>query len=443
MFDRKSKKNKGFSLLETLVGVTVFIVIAVGVYQAYSVVFVLIATTKQKITGVALANEQLEVIRNLPYSDVGILNGVPAGKISRTQSLTRSGINFTVETTIRNIDDSFDGTIGGTPNDLNPADYKLVQLDISCAACKQFQPFSISTYVAPRSMELTSDNGAIFVKVFDASGLPVSGADVFIKNPHASPAIDVHETTNNAGDFSLIDVPPGVEAYEISVTKDGYSSEQTYPTTVANPHPVKANVTVVSKQATQISFSIDKVSTLTVTAVDESCNGLSGTGFVLTGTKLISTDPDVPKYAEEVATGSNGEKVLNNMEWGNYSIAPAVAMTNYIRYFADLPINLLPGVDHKEVVVIKQDGAEPSYSILVDVKDVTTGLIIPNANVVLTKDTLPVEASPNCAPTDRTLFLGLEPAIYHLAVSADGYLLFESDVEVSASWQGVSVTLNK
>ncbi|MDO8511813.1 MAG: carboxypeptidase-like regulatory domain-containing protein [bacterium] len=441
---RKGRDKKaGFSLLETLIGVTVFVVIAVGVYQTYSAVYVLIGTTKQKIAGIALANEQLEIIRNLSFADVGIVNGVPSGKIPRVQTLTRSGVSYSVEATIRNIDDAFDGTIGGTPNDLSPADYKLVQLDISCGTCKRFESFSIASYVAPRSMELTSNNGAIFVKVFDASGLAIAGANVHIVNSLASPVIDINETTNNAGEFALIDVPPGVEAYEIAVSKEGYSSEQTYPTTLLNPHPTKTNATVISKQATQVSFSVDRVSALTIATVDESCIGLSGTDFTLTSTKLIGTEPDTPKYSEVITTGSNGEVALLEMEWGNYTLEPAVGVLGYIRYFADLPINLLPGSEQKEVVVIRPDGADPTYSILVDVKDVATGLIIPNASVVLTKDSLPIMASSNCAPTDRTLYLGLEPAIYHIVVSADGYLPFVGDVGVSNSWQGVNITLAK
>lgn len=443
IFHQKNNLARGFSLLETLIGVTVFVVIAVGVYQAYSMVYVLIGTTKQKIAGIALANEQLEIVRNMPYVNVGLVGGVPSGTIPRTQTLTRSGVTYSITTTIRNIDDPFDGTISGTPTDLNPADYKLVQLDVSCPTCKQFEPFSIASYVSPRSMELTSNNGAIFIKVFDANGVAVSGATVHVVNSSASPAIDISETTNNAGEFALIDVPPGAEAYEITVSKTGYSEEKTYPTTLVNPHPVKTNVTVTAKQATQISFSIDKLSALTIAAVDESCNGLAGTKFTLSGTKLIGTEPDTAKYSEPIVTGGNGQVVLPKMEWGNYSLDPDASVTGYIRYFSDLPINLLPDVEQKEVVVITPQGSEPTYSVLINVKDALTGTIIPGASVVLSKDMLPVSASPDCAPTDQTLFLGLEPALYHLVVNADGYLPFEGDVDVTNSWQGVNITLNK
>jgi hypothetical protein len=93
---------------------------------------------------VALANEQLEVARNLPYSDVGIVAGWPIGKIPYQKTEIRHGANFVVTTTVRNIDDPFDGTIGGTPNDPSPADYKLVDLSLDCPNCKNFAPLKFT-----------------------------------------------------------------------------------------------------------------------------------------------------------------------------------------------------------------------------------------------------------------------------------------------------------
>lgn len=436
------KSNAGVTIIEAVVGVAVFIIIAVGVYEAYRSVYALIGMTRQKITALALANEQLEIIRNLPYADVGIVNGVPAGKNMRTQTLTRSGATYNITASIRNIDDHFDGTVGGTPHDLSPADYKLVQLDVTCALCKQFEPFAVSTYVSPRALELSSNNGAILVKVFDANGLPVADATVHVVNSHAAPPIDITETTNNAGQLDLIDVPPGVEAYTITVTKEGYSTETTYPTLAPNLQPDKANPTVEAQKATSVSFAIDKLSTLTIAAVDDSCVGLSGVNFQLTGAKPIGKDPLIPKYSEHIATGADGTVALPEMEWDNYSLAPS-GVTGSVRYFADLPIKLLPDTEQKEVVVVTPGGAAQTYSILVNVKDAVTGLAIPDATVTLTKDAIAVPANADCAPTDHTLFLGLEPAIYHIVVAADGYQPFEGGVEVSGSWQNVDIVLNK
>ena len=88
-------------------------------------------------------------MRNLAYGDVGILGGLPVGKIQRTETILRDNYSFTVQTTIRSMDDPFDGIIGGNPNDTSPADYKLADLDITCSNCKVFSPLKFTTLVAP------------------------------------------------------------------------------------------------------------------------------------------------------------------------------------------------------------------------------------------------------------------------------------------------------
>ena len=304
-----NKKQKGFSLIESLVGVAVFTVIAVGVYQAYAKVMEVVRISNFKIIVAALANEQFEIIRNLPYVDVGIAGGLPSGKIQREQILTRDNAELKVVTTIRSIDDSFDGIIGGVPSDNSPADYKLVQLDISCPLCKNFTALSFTAQVGPRALETSSNNGALFVKVFDANGQPVSGATVHIENNQAIPAIVIDDTTNNEGILQVIDAPPGAEAYEIIVTKSGYSQEKTYPTgALENPNPAKPHATVAVQQLTQISFAIDKTSTLDVSSVTETCLPVGNIDLSLKGSKLIGASPNILKYDTVHATDATGKK---------------------------------------------------------------------------------------------------------------------------------------
>ena len=97
--------KKGFGLLESLIGIAVFMFIAITVFQVYTRLFVAASFSEDKIAAAALANEQFEIIRNLPYSDVGIVSGIPAGKIQAAQNILRNGRNFQVATTMRNIDD--------------------------------------------------------------------------------------------------------------------------------------------------------------------------------------------------------------------------------------------------------------------------------------------------------------------------------------------------
>src|SRR3989338_11385421 len=67
----------GFGLVESIVGVAIFAIIGVSVYSTYVRIFQVIRATKEKDAAIALANEEFEVVRNLPYSDVGIMNGIP------------------------------------------------------------------------------------------------------------------------------------------------------------------------------------------------------------------------------------------------------------------------------------------------------------------------------------------------------------------------------
>ena len=228
LFTKKNHFNlqKGFTLIEIIVGLAVFLILSLSIYQAYISLLETIRASRLKVVATALANEQFEIIRNLPYTDVGIVGGLPSGKIQQNQTLTRDNTEFSAKTNIRNIDDPFDGTIGGNPNDLSPADYKFVELEVSCSSCKNFRPLSFTTNVAPKNLEGASVNGALFIQVFDANGQPVQGANVHVANNQASPPFAIDDTTNNNGLLQIVDTPPGVGAYEIIVSKQGYSQEK-------------------------------------------------------------------------------------------------------------------------------------------------------------------------------------------------------------------------
>jgi prepilin-type N-terminal cleavage/methylation domain-containing protein len=311
--------KRGFTLIETVIGSVVFAIIALSSYQAFSTLMNAVVVSQAKLAATELVNEQIEIIRNLPYTDVGLLGGIPAGKINRNQGLIKNNFSFNLETTIRNMDDTYDGIIGGNPNDTSPADYKLVDFDLTCTNCKNFTPLKFTTLVAPHALETASTNGALFVRVFDAGGIPVPGASIHIVNTATNPDTIIDESSDNAGWLKIVDAPTGTNTYNISVTKSGYSQDQTYPIGGgAGPNPVKPDSTVVVQQVTQSSFSIDQLSSLNISTVDDSCNPFPNIGFSLTGTKLIGT-PSVIKYPTTVfSTNTVGTYVVNNLEWDNY-----------------------------------------------------------------------------------------------------------------------------
>src|SRR3989344_4769359 len=206
---KKLRNKSGMTLMELVVSVALFAVVATSAFQAFSNIIKVITVSRNRVIAMSLVNEQFEIIRKLPYVDVGVVDGIPDGRVPYAQTLTRNNITFTVTATIRNIDDPYDGTIGGDPNDLSPADYKLVELEIECSLCSNFNPVFVNTKVAPKNLETASDNGALFVRVFDANGQPVTDASVHIENNQVNPSIVIDDTTNISGMLQVVDVPPG------------------------------------------------------------------------------------------------------------------------------------------------------------------------------------------------------------------------------------------
>jgi prepilin-type N-terminal cleavage/methylation domain-containing protein len=378
----KKSTKRGFSLAELVIGTAVFLVISVAVYNSYQGVFAVVYASRAKIEAISLINEQLEIVRNLPYADVGIYGGLPSGKLSHTQTLVRSSYSFDVTTTVRNYDDPYDGTLGGTPNDLSPADGKVVEIEVDCAQCRNFSPMVVTTRVSPKNLETASTNGALFVKVLDANGNPLPDAAVHIENDSSSPKIAIDDVTNNSGMLQVVDAPPGANVYEITVTKSGYSTDKTYAATGGNPHPAKPHSTVALQQVTQVSFIIDKLSTFNISSVTDSCSPVAGVGFTLSGAKTIGTNPDVLKYSQDLSTDGGGNLAVNDIEWDSYTFAGADAAYDIVGTNPILPVNIAPDSSQNIQLIVAPKDPD---TLLVTVRDSATSLPLSGVEVDLTK----------------------------------------------------------
>lgn len=378
----KKNSKKGFSLVELLVGVAVFTIICISVYNAYISIFNVVYTSRAKLDAVDLVNEQFEIVRNLPYSDVGITGSIPSGVLVHSQTLLRGSSSFSVTTTVRNVDDPFDGTLGGSPNDLSPADFKIVEIEVNCATCKNFRPVISTTRVAPKNLETASTNGALFVKVFDANGNPVSDANVHVVNNQASPAIVIDDVTNNAGMLQIVDAPPGVNAYDIVVTKTGYSTDRTISSSGANPNPVKPLATVALQQVTQLSFTIDRLSTFNVSSVTQTCGPVGDIDFNIKGGKLIGASPDVLKYDQDKVTNGSGVITISNMEWDSYTFTLQDSSYDLIGWNPISPISLLPNSSQDVQLIVSPKNPR---TLVVSVTDSSTGLPLSGVNVTISK----------------------------------------------------------
>lgn len=394
----KKFQSRGFTLVETIVGVAVFVIVANASYQAYISLFKIINQNQYKIAALNLANEQFEIIRNLPYSDVGVPGSIPNGKIPHTQTLVRSNISFTVTTTIRNIDQPFDGQIGSTTNDLSPADNKVVEVEVACATCGSFTSVTLTTNVAPKNLETASTNGALVIKVFDSNGVPVSDASVHVVNALVNPNIVIDDVTNVDGVLQIVDAPPGVDAYQITVTKSGYSTDMTYtPGAVGNPTPTKPHATVILQQLTQVSFAIDRLSTLSFSSVKLDCTPVANINFNLKGGKTLG--PNVYKYSQSLVTDASGNYSNSSMEWDTYTVTGTDGSYDVIGINPLNPINLIANSTQSVQLVVS---ARDEKSLLITVKDNATQLPVTDAVVRVTRNSYDVSKTTGRGSINQT-----------------------------------------
>ena len=433
--------RNGFTLIETLVGSAIFLLVALSAYKAFGVLMDAVMASRAKLAATTLVNKKFEIMRNLAYSDVGILGGLPVGKFQRTETVLQDNYSFTVQTTIRSVDDPFDGTIGGMPNDTSPADYKLADLDITCSNCKIFSPLKFTTLVAPRALETTSLNGALFVQVFDSGGIPIPSAAVHIVNTQTNPDTIIDEVTDNTGWVKIVDAPPGTNAYNIIATKSGFSQDQTYPIGgVAGANPLKPDATVVLQQVTQVSLSIDRISSLNVSTVDSSCLALPNIGFSLTGTKLIGA-PAVLKYpTQNFTTDTTGSYTITNLEWDAYGALLTSALYD-LAGTTPFPTFLINPNENRNLQMVAVPHV--NRALLVSVKD-SLDVAIDGATVRLEKSGFDETKTTNslpCPTPGQVFWNGLASGTYTLTVSKAGYQTSVSSVDMSPSWQNQNITL--
>jgi type II secretory pathway pseudopilin PulG len=372
----------GFTLVEALVGTAIFAILVLGILAAFSSLTTLVKLNRERTQLTSLADSYLEVVRNLPYSQVGTLTGNPNGNLpdqTNPDSVDLETGNYRIYYEVTYIDDPADGTIlAGT--DPAPNDYKQVKMFVENVATGGRTTFL--TNVSPQGAEGMVNAGAIMVKVFDSQGQPVSGATTHIENLAINPNIVLNRTSDADGNWLEVALPASVNNYHIVVTKAGYSSDQTYPITPQNPNPIKPDATVLVGQVTQISFTIDLLSNLDILTLGPACQNLSNVGVNVRGDKLIGNTPNVYKFNQNYSSVA-GHITLNNIEWDTYT--PTLLTGQGWMVYGTSPIqsiNVLPGTSQTFSLIL---GPYTTNSLLVIVKNAATGAPLEGASVHLIK----------------------------------------------------------
>lgn len=478
--------SQGFTIIE--VAITTFIIgtVVVGLFGLFFLSLRSSQESERRIVAVALANERMEMVRNLPYVNVGTQGGVPAGTVSQNETITRNGVPYTVRTDIRYVDDPYDGeSLGSNQNDqkvtvchkpgtasektlvvsasaLNAhlahgdhtgscgaggqgtngqdqynADYKQARVEVSWNSASSAAPVLLITYVTPQGVEGGELGGTLDFQALSASGEGIPDANVTLVNDQVTPHINLTTQTNSEGHLVLPGLPASSGTYKLTVGTSDYTSEQTYDTTSTFiPDPEHSHLSMILREVTNKTFLIDHTSSLAVTTKEDTLSHavLPNIAYTLRGTKTIGVDnQNKPVYVvnQSASTNSSGEHSHPNLVWDSYNLTVDGQATGY---------------DIKETSLLLPLTVNPSDAL--------------NMDVVLTQHT-PLSlhvtvASPTNEPVDnatvrlygvggydtpldtgaygQVFFPGLpQTGTYTVDVSAPGYTSTSQSVSVSQS----------
>ena len=251
---------RGVSLVDVVVGSALVLIIFSGLFGLLRASMQVAGLSKLRATATELASSQMEYLRSLAYEDVGTVGGIPSGLVPQYATTTMAGVSYGVRTYVEYTDDAADGT-GGSDTNFITTDYKRAKVAVTYTVSGTPRTVTLVSTITPKGIESTVGGGTLQVRAVDALGVPVAGASVTVVNPSVSPTVGLSTFTDAAGLVWLPGAPTSTD-YRISVSKDGFSSAQTYARDATNQNPTPGYLTVVGGSTTSGTFAIDRLATL-------------------------------------------------------------------------------------------------------------------------------------------------------------------------------------
>jgi len=445
-----NKKRGGFTLIEAMVVVFIVVVTAVTFYSVFTLGVKHIVDSKNRLGATALANEKMEIIKNLDYENIGTkkevspgsyVYGIPVGDILEEETIIRNNREYYVHTLVQYVDDLYDGMEDGSPDDDIPTDYKRVRIEVAWSPeAETNKSISLTGTFIPSGIEKAEEGGTLSVNVINNEGLGIPQALVHIYNSDAG--IDINTSTDDTGNIIFPGAPAGEQNYALEISKSGYYSMQTYapyPTSYFYPSDVHASV--VEGRLNVKSIMTDKISDLTLKAKDLFGNSIASLGFDIKGGKKLgdtATDPSESIYVLDQTTSfdANGEKSFSSLSFGVYFFNPQSSDDYYFMKLDNDQMEAnqidLPPDNNLEVGAIYAD--KNINSVLVQLIDEDSGWLVSDATVKLKKDDIGFSTELVSDKYGQAFFPTslpeLESGEYQLTVEMAGYKSVSKTINV-------------
>lgn len=353
-----SKNQGGYTLIELIVSMLVLGFLVLGASNLFTSLLNSAIVSQRQSVATVLATNQMEYLKSLPYNNLA----VAGGSIYSTQTIPASytkkvqGVTYTITTGIDFVDDAYDGCgsyptqalkeqycrnyppPNGTPaTDTNPGDYKDARVTVTDPSGTVLD--SLDTHIAALVAETASNTGAIFVKVIDDSGQPVSGATVVVTNSYINPAVNVSDLTDSNGLAIFYDLPPSTTGnrYVVTSSKADYSTLATIaPSGSLQPTYASQNLLVQSSSYVTMTIKPMGENSLLLETTDTSGNPLANARiYIKGGYKKYTSTTDTSYYYDNMSpsdtrptTDAGGLAGLDNLVPGSYFFCGDAGATN-------------------------------------------------------------------------------------------------------------------
>ncbi|HSX16904.1 MAG TPA: hypothetical protein VLH86_02275 [Patescibacteria group bacterium] len=345
----KRHKEAGFTIVELAVAVVVIGMIVISVMGLYLSLVQSAVHTKRKAIALTLATNQIEYVKSLPYNNLAVSGGsiVSSNPLPATITQKLNGVTYTIRTSINYVDDAYDGCAsyptqalkqlycrnypppsGAPATDLNPADYKIIHVSVQDSSHTLLA--AVDTEVAARVAETASSTGALFTKVLDNNGNPISGATVHVTDTTVVPVVDVSDSTDGNGVAIFYDLPPDSTGYDYNVTASlaGYSTLSTIaPSGSLQPNYANQRIFVQQSSIVTLTLLPQGSDSLLIETTDTAGNPLANVKtYVKGGYKKYNDSTDTQYYYDTLnptdtrpVSDAGGLSALANLVPGSYT----------------------------------------------------------------------------------------------------------------------------
>ncbi|MDD5144644.1 MAG: hypothetical protein PHW72_00715 [Candidatus Pacebacteria bacterium] len=442
--------SKGFSFIDVLVGISLMLIVFLGIFGAYQLGLRVILQSKNRITATAIANQKIEIIRNLPYRDIGTTPhsiDEPEGNISQTETTIRNNVEYSIETRIAYVNDCFDGPQNSEcptapSSDSCPRDYKRATVGVSWRNPKPGS-VSLTTDISPKSLNQEEEEctgeaaGVLSVTVFNALGQAVDSPLIEIIDPDSEMVLSFSQPISGNHDFVF---PSGT--YKVKVSKNNYNTSQTYGAGDVYQgqiiaEPLKSHPSVYEGDLTEIGFSIDQVGSFMIETrgtADQGYPPIHDVLFRMTGSQTVGNKEDgspIYKYSGDHLTNGTADITISGLEWDSYNFFVDSSSYELIGFESPLgstttqPVTLLPDENKELRLILKAEN-----TLNATVRDASSSQPVFGAGVRLYQTGLGYDEIQPTNASGTTLFLPLQAEIYNFEIEALGYASSSGSVSV-------------